>query len=804
MGLACDKQSYSGQKAGQMFQEAALAVMCIGSSNANGIEIVKAMLAAGTDPNKCDTMGLSPLMHASKSGHIDIMNTLLSHGADVTYCNGKGQSSLLLACENKQWQAAQLLYGSGADAFHFEGINMTPFSTAIKNHGVAFVQSVAEKDEVAMEHLINEVSMHNACKSGYSKVVEQFNLKLCSKDDLLQYVHAACKYGHLTVLQILLGNDQTISFETILAEACKYGHSDIVNFLLSKQKYVYKQITSLILSTYKAGHIECMNVLIKYCRGMPGLSLPEVSLNDACRDNLVELVEFLVDIGVDVDKAQNGNPALCSASMEGNFDIVKVLINGNASPYVKDSKGFSPLIHACLQNHEEVVDYLLQWYPESVNNVSVETPLTASCRKGHMNIVMKLLDVHPELSLANKEGKSPLQVSIEAHQPSIAKILVRKGASPNEFSGTRKSPLWLAYDCGQYDIVRFLLDNNVDYTRYLTDMTFGKICLTGHLRICQDFLKLHNTGGIDGKEPLVSAVQADSPSVLQLILSSDKVKKSQQDLELAMRCACIAGLSDIVQILVSYEKSLVNTCTFRDTPLFLATQNNHKDIVAFLLQHDADPNIGICSVSAATERGYVNILRLILQYDIDQSRLNKACLSACKNGNSKAVELLLNKLADVSFSNEEKMTFLLAATWKCSTEIVKLLLSNEANPNIADSNNHTPLYVACFMDHAEIASLLLDAGADTNVGMSNSPLWTACIKGNIDIVCLLLKNRADPNQTDNKGQHLVQVAHNHEQHEVVRLLLEHQADPSILQGVGLSKACQLGYGETALFIKKTH
>ena len=67
----------------------------------------------------------------------------------------------------------------------------------------------------------------------------------------------------------------------------------------------------------------------------------------------------------------------------------------------------------------------------------------------------------------------------------------------------------------------------------------------------------------------------------------------------------------------------------------------------------------------------------------------------------------------------------------------------------------------------------------------------------------MLENRADANWSSCKG-HILNIAHNNECYEVVRLLLEYGAEPSVLSGIGLQAAYELGYTEVAQHIHASH
>ena len=71
-------------------------------------------------------------------------------------------------------------------------------------------------------------------------------------------------------------------------------------------------------------------------------------------------------------------------------------------------------------------------------------------------------------------------------------------------------------------------------------------------------------------------------------------------------------------------------------------------------------------------------------------------------------------------------------------------------------------------------------------------LLVACELNYIDIVELLLENRVDSNWSSSKG-HILNISHSAEHYEIVRLLLEYGAEPSVLRSLGLQAVCELGY-----------
>lgn len=77
---------------------------------------MRALVAAGADPNGSGSDGWPPLLHAVLSGDLDTIGALLDAGAAVDGRAGDGSTALLKACLWGKDEAVKLLLQHGADA----------------------------------------------------------------------------------------------------------------------------------------------------------------------------------------------------------------------------------------------------------------------------------------------------------------------------------------------------------------------------------------------------------------------------------------------------------------------------------------------------------------------------------------------------------------------------------------------------------------------------------------------------------------------------------------------------------------
>ena len=219
-----------------------------------------------------------------------------------------------------------------------------------------------------------------------------------------------------------------------------------------------------------------------------------------------------------------------------------------------------------------------------------------------------------------------------------------------------------------------------------------------------------------------------------------------------------------------------------NTPLCVASSNEHIEIVKLLLEYGADVNAknnyGSTPLYLASECGHTEIVKLLLEYGADVNEYTPLYWASYK-GHAEIVKLLLEYGADVNIKDNDGRTPLYWASVYGYTEIVKLLLEYGADVNVKSNSNNrnTALYLASGRGHTEIVKLLLEYGADVNAKdrYGNTPLYGASYKGYTEIVKLLLAHGADVNIKNNGGCSPLYLASTHEYTEVVKLLKQYGA-----------------------------
>ena len=219
--------------------------------------------------------------------------------------------------------------------------------------------------------------------------------------------------------------------------------------------------------------------------------------------------------------------------------------------------------------------------------------------KGYTAIVRELLSKPGiDVNLAQKKGATPLGAAAELGHVELVKLLLAApGINPN--LGTFRvgtTPLSAAAYKGHLEVVKLLL------TARKTNI---------------------NVRQHDGATALFIATQKNFPGIVELLVRSGaNVNLALDDGTTPLCVAAFMGTTEVVKRLIQVPDIQVDYTTHvQVTALAYATQQGHKDIVEFLLNKKADPNIadgdGLAPLHITCIHGYTDIARMLLNAEAD-------------------------------------------------------------------------------------------------------------------------------------------------------------------------------------------
>jgi ankyrin repeat protein len=241
-----------------------------------------------------------------------------------------------------------------------------------------------------------------------------------------------------------------------------------------------------------------------------------------------------------------------------------------------------------------------------------------------------------------------------------------------------------------------------------------------------------------------------------------------------------------------------------NTPLILASFYASPECVALLIEKGAD-------VNTANKAGATALIRAATSYE--KTRLFVAAganvrvrtalgntpliLAARRAGNSRTVQLLLERGADATERNDAGVSPVLAGAASGDLATVSLLLDAGAKPDDFPKSNkpkaadvaagfRTPLMWAAYHNDVRMVRLLLERGADPNQSSYfGNPLSHACWSDSVEAAELLLARGANVNARDALADFTPlhwAAGTESPRPQLVELLLAHGADPNAAGG----------------------
>lgn len=194
-------------------------------------------------------------------------------------------------------------------------------------------------------------------------------------------------------------------------------------------------------------------------------------------------------------------------------------------------------------------------------------------------------------------------------------------------------------------------------------------------------------------------------------------------------------------------------------------------------------------------------------FNARDSQGNVPLIWAARNGHCLAVQLLLDKGAEIGAENHEGVTALYWASNNGHAAAVELLLKRGANCKPRDKVGWTSLHRAAFNEHRGVIRILLDNDAD--IEATDTTKWTALMRaattGNIEVTRLLLSKSANPHVRDMEGctplHHAAAFGHS----QILKLLLEYGAELGARDNekwTVLHQAAWNGHEKTVIYVLK--
>ncbi|XP_052772153.1 poly [ADP-ribose] polymerase tankyrase-1-like isoform X2 [Mya arenaria] len=534
-----------------------------------------------------------------------------------------------------------------------------------------------------------------------------------------------------------------------------------------------------------------------------------IPLHNACSFGHAEVVQLLLRHGADGNARDNWNyTPLHEAAIKGKIDVCIVLLQQGGDPNIRNTDGKTALdladpsakavltgeykkdelLEAARSGNEEKLMSLLT--PLNVNCHASDgrksTPLHLAAGYNRTRIVQLLLQHGADVHAKDKGGLVPLHNACSYGHFEVTEMLLKAGANVNAMDLWQFTPLHEAASKSRIEVCSLLLAHGADPT--LVNCHSKSALDSAPTRELQERVQYE----FKGHSLLEGARQTDLSRVRKYL--EVVAFKHPYTGDTALHCAAASPFpkrKQVVDALVRKGANLNEKNKDHLTPLHIAADKAHYDVMDVLLKHNAKVNaldgLGQTALHRVAQQGNIQACRLLIQHAIDTSIRSLQGYTAAEIGTENIQKMLkddpvpqvgtdidLQLLEAAKAGDMEVVRKLIAAhphavncrdlDGRHSTPlhfaagynrvaVVEYLLQHGADVHAKDKGGLVPLHNACSYGHYEVTELLIKHGACVNVAdlWKFTPLHEAAAKGKFEICKLLLKHGADVNKKNRDG-----------------------------------------------------
>ena len=792
------------------------------------------LLAADKNVVKArDRDGETPLHWAVLNDQPPLTSFWLKAGASPAATNFAGQTALHIAATKGLIEQVKLLLAANAPTDIRDTNGWTPLDAAIQAQQSDCIHLLMAKAPVG-EHLERGLAtpLHEAAESGNLAALAGLldtETNLEARNELtLTPLQVAVLHGHLAAAALLVdrGADvnvrnpdgNTLLHQILLQDRLTVYDRPPTNWLARVGKDAGKQlyVKYLTVGQNQPGP----NPLLQAASFLLASGANATATNNAGEtamqlitdektgrgvfffdNDRTEILQLLGAHGSNVDSRDaDGNTAL-HRLCTGFYDVSKVegmssLLASGADVNATNNLGQTPL-HVAAEKiggwdgNVPPVNEPFQLLIYSKANVNAQdnqglTPLdvvATSDSSFRADATRALLDAGANPNLRDKKGRTAAHLFLSGKWPwgeagGCIDMLVTAGADLSAKDDQGKTPLHYLAELGS--------QNPMFFIRGIGDtFALAKVDINARDNDGDTPLQLAaKTGTKDVYDWLVkqgasqdTTNNAGETPRQQAMRSTEPFSRFQFNADTDIFQAIREGKLESVAAILKSTPVLVNqTNQFGQTPLLLAAQTRHTNIVEYLDSHGAqwDP-------ASAILAGRTEVLRKLIAQQPQLAADGTSLRLAAANGKAPAVEVLLAAGADLKATGSDGLSPLGIALVQHHSDVVELLVKQGATKNLFD---------AVFSGDAEAAAALIDkdkslVSAINATGVSVAEIAAAC--GNEKTLKLLLDKGVSHNfQNPITGRSLLHAAAIYNQTNTAQLLIQRHAKVDVVDNSGFT------------------
>lgn len=434
------------------------------AAQAGHLDVVRLLLQAAPDLETANHDGETAIVLANRNGHQEVVDALAAAGASVT---ALGPSNLLAAVRNGDEDKVAELLVSGVRADVTEEDPRHGTRTALHlaaeagHHQIvgALLQAGAQPNTPVVDGNppFDRTALHLAAANGHHEAAGVLLAHGAAVDAQTRAwdgpgetpLSMAAEAGHAAVIAVLAeaGAELTGPADSArpLTTAAGAGHGAAVRQLIQRGAPVAAGRQEALVEAANGGHLDVVNALLE--AGADSNQFPPdnwSALTAAVANNHQEVASRLIAAGADPDGGQGGLGPLDQAIMNGNLELVQLLLDSGADVNRRGSGGKTPLMDA-VSFHPTSGDEVSPLLPillakgadPNLQNDRGETALHLAIDQSKVGDANLLIEAEPNLNLADQNGRTVLSHAIERGFGDMAALLQTRGAA----AGTIEGPL---------------------------------------------------------------------------------------------------------------------------------------------------------------------------------------------------------------------------------------------------------------------------------------------------------------------------------------------------------------------------
>ncbi|KAK3737775.1 hypothetical protein QZH41_012214 [Actinostola sp. cb2023] len=393
------------------------------------------------------------------------------------------------------------------------------------------------------------------------------------------------------------------------------------------------------------------------------------------------------------------------------------------------------------------------------------TAIHYAAKEGRADILRELLKTASMAEVSffdtanadRRDTNSSLQLSVEHDHVEAAKVCIEYGADPSAVQDNLDTPLHVACNNGNDDMVALLLfhgavidaEDKDGMTPILRASLAGKVDIVDIL--LNEGSDVLPPPGSTMPAPLLCAVKrGHNKAIVFLLKRGSPIALRDTQYRTCLHIAVYTAGIETVRVILKNGGGILLDSRDKDgkTPMHYAALKIMEKLLQAGSRVDLKDEDEKLPLHYAAENGHLNCVQVLVNklpssIDRHDSRLRTPLNYAAIGAHSLVMRYLLNKGADTDNRDDDHVTPLIHAA-KCGCYVtVETLLDDGAKIDAIDKNKNTALVTAAVHGKATVVTILLDRGADVSiVSLSDHNCLTAATAFGHRTVCMAIVNHS--------------------------------------------------------------